>query len=338
MMNMKKIVNILGLISFFALIICVMTVSASASEAAQSEEDWDVVETFDDTAAAKNNFDFYFLSESSARRADKLEYSRTVKDEVITRTGNIDTMGENSVNIAVMTYIAEEYRNFELSVDFKMGTLTNYWPVVAFRQETPGKYHLLSGTGLFMNIDGKINAWGPITDGRVETDIPNKDAYGARDWHTMKIKAVDDTVTVYIDGVEVTELTVSETAYTKGYISLISVNNDCSFDNLKIKSLDVEQVYVKGNEPNKSQYAGLGQDLDDIIENGYNGAKIPEAKEVKSVEPAAESRAVNTTPAESTVEKVEIKTVEPEVIAAEVHTVEPKMLVKNFDERKRIFA
>ena len=42
-MNMKKIVNILGLISFFALIICVMTVSASASEAAQSEEDWDVV-------------------------------------------------------------------------------------------------------------------------------------------------------------------------------------------------------------------------------------------------------------------------------------------------------
>lgn len=336
MMNMKKIVNILGLISFFALIICVMTVSASASEAAQSEEDWDVVETFDDAAAAKNNFDFYFLSESSARRADKLEYSWTVKDGVITRTGNVDTMGD-TVNIAVMTYIAEEYRNFELSVDFKMGSLTNYWPVVAVRQETPGKYHLLSGTGFFMNVDGKINAWGPITDGRVETDIPNKDAYGARDWHTMKIHALDNTMTVYIDGVEVTEMTVGETAYTKGYISLISVNNDCSFDNLKIKSLDVEQVYVKENEPNKSRYAGLGQDLDDIIENGYEGAKIPEAKEVKAVEPAAESRAVAAS-VEPAVEKVEIKTAEPEVVVAETRTVELKMLVKTSDERKRIFA
>ena len=149
MMNMKKIIiNIVGLVSFIALIICVMTVSASAAEASQTEEDWDAVESFDSANDAKKNFDFYYISDASqsnARRADKLEYSWKVEDGAVTRVGNIDTIKDNTVNISIMTYVADEYKDFELSVNFKMGTMTNYWPVVAIRQDMPGQYHLKSG-------------------------------------------------------------------------------------------------------------------------------------------------------------------------------------------------
>lgn len=275
---MKKLLIALGLASVLTLGVGGATeyVSASAQElepVAQTET-WDVTETFDSVSSVEDNFDFYFCSSQNARRGDEFSYTWDLKEGAAYRTGNIDSAAD-TVNIAIMTYVGEVYENFELSVDFKAGSLTPYWPVVGIRQQIPGKNYTVEGggTGVFMQQNGKVTFWGPITNGIYEKDIPNISSYYPLMWHTMRIRAEGSGVTVYVDEAEVANITVNATDYSKGYISLISVNNDCAFDNFKVRALGGSGQ--SGNEENRYQHADLGQDLDDIIENGYVGEKLP---------------------------------------------------------------
>lgn len=278
---MKKILTVLGLMSVLTLgAVGVHTfVSANAQETENAvqpvEETWDAIETFDDEELIDEKFDFYFCSSQNARRSDELAYSWDVKDGAIWRTGNIDSTAD-TINIAIMSYIGDVYDDFELSVDFKAGSLTPYWPVIGIRQQIPGKNYTVEGggTGVFMQQNGKITFWGPITNGVYEKDIPDVSAYYSMMWHNMRIRAEGSGVKVWVDEVEVANITVNATDYSKGYVSLISVNNDCAFDNFKVRSLGGSSQ--KGNETNHYEYADLGQELDDIIENGYTGVKLPD--------------------------------------------------------------
>ena len=261
---MKKAMMITALISAM---LFSHTAYASGGEA------WDFTETFDNAASINESFNFHFTVKQYDRRTEKLDKNWILEDGVIKRVGNIDK-SDLTVNIAVMTYISEVYDNFELSVDFKAGSETRAWPVIAVMQEIPGKYYLTDGggAGIFMQQDGKITMWGPIVRGSkgnlYEERI--KGAYAANDWHIMRVIVRNSDITVYLDGVEILRSTLNDTDYAKGYVSLISVNNDCSFDNFKIRRL--ASPGERGNEPNKSEYADAGQSLDDIIKNGYTGA------------------------------------------------------------------
>lgn len=283
---MKKILTVLGLMSVLTLGAVGVNgyVSANAEETGNSaqpmEETWDAVETFDNEDVIDDKFDFYFCSSQNARRGDELAYSWDVKDGAIYRTGNIDSAAD-TVNIAIMSYVSEVYDDFELSVDFKAGSLTAYWPVIGIRQQIPGKNYTVEGggAGVFMQQDGKITLWGPIINGNTlgnlyEEAIPNISTYYSLMWHTMRIRAEGSSVKVWVDETEVANITVNATDYSKGYISLISVNNDCAFDNFKVRGLGGSSQ--KGNETNKYEHADLGQGLDDIIANGYTGVKLPE--------------------------------------------------------------
>lgn len=272
---MKKLLAILGLTSILTLSggSAAGYVFASAEET--QPQTWDAVETFDSVASVDEKFDFYFCSSQNARRSDEFSYSWELQDGAVRRTGNVDPASD-TVNIAIMTYISEVYDDFELSVDFKAGSLTQYWPVIGIRQQIPGKNYTVEGggTGVFMQQDGKITFWGPITSGIIEEFIPNTDAYYPLMWHTMVIRAEGSNVKVFVDDAEVADITVNATDYTKGYISLISVNNDCSFDNFKVRALG--GASQKGNEENRYEHADLGQGLDDIIQNGYTGVQLPD--------------------------------------------------------------
>ena len=282
---MKKILAILGLASILTLGAGATTgyvlANAEQPQAFEQAQTWDVVETFDNEASVEEKFDFYFCSSQNARRSDELAYTWTLEDGAITRTGNVD-IADTTINIAIMTYVGEVYDDFELSVDFKAGSLTACWPVIGIRQQIPGKNYTVEGggAGVFMQQDGKITLWGPIVSGNTlgnlfEDPIPNKDAYYPLMWHNMRIRAEGSSVKVFIDDAEVASVTVNSTDYSKGYVSLISVNNDCSFDNFKVRAL-ASSTY-KGNEENRYEHADLGQDLEDIIENGYRGEKLPES-------------------------------------------------------------
>ena len=279
---MKKLLTILGLASILTLGVGGATyLTAKAQETAPiaQTETWDTTETFDSISSIEDNFDFYFCSSQNARRGDEFAYSWELKDGAAYRTGNVD-IASDTVNIAIMTYVGEVYDNFELSVDFKAGSLTPYWPVIGIRQQIPGKNYTVEGggAGVFMQQNGKITLWGPIVSGNTlgnlfEDAIPNKESYYALMWHTMRIRAEGSSVKVFVDEVQVASVTVNSTDYSKGYVSLISVNNDCAFDNFKVRALGA--TAQSGNEENRYEHADLGQGLDDIIENGYVGEQLP---------------------------------------------------------------
>ena len=259
-------------------VISALMLSLGTAYAAPAKDgEWDYIETFDDINSVNDNFDFYFTSTQYDRRAETLEKNWTLSDGTIKRTKNIDK-GGSTVNIAIMTCVYDVYDNFELSVDFKAGQETLFWPVVGIRQQIPGKYYLTDGggAGVFMQQSGLITMWGPIVKGNkdghlFEDKIPNSSGYDPRQWHNMHIYANGTDVTVYIDDTEVLKTSVKSTDYEKGYISLISVNNDCEFDNFKIRALGSSSK--AGIEINHSKYAELGQSLDDIIKNGYSKQK-----------------------------------------------------------------
>ena len=231
---------------------------AVAQEGAAEEPVWDDVVTFDTAEETEEKFSAYFVSEQNNRRADRLDCSWKVEDGVLTRTNNVNPALTTS-NVAILTYMEETYENFELSVDFRAGGKTGFWPVIGIRQQIPGKYYALpgGGAGVFMSQEGKITLWGPIIVGNVMTNLYEETAaalapYYGKMWHTMVIRAEGTTLSVAVDGVGVYSGSVATTDYVKGYISLQSINNDCSFDNFKIRSLDGNS----GSENEENRYPG----------------------------------------------------------------------------------
>ena len=237
--------------------------TAVAEDAAEDTE-WDSEIGFDSLAEIEENFAFHFVSTQNERRSDEFNYSWTLVDGAVQRVGNIDAYSD-TVNIAIMTYTGNVYSDFELSVDVRCGTSTSYWPVIGIRQQIPGKYYTTEGggTGVFMQQNGKITLWGPISGGIVEKDIPDIDSYYPSVWHNIRILAVGTVLTVFVDGKEVLSSSVLSTDYVKGYISLQSVNNDCSFDNFKIR--DLSSATEISYEENRYERADEGIPLDDLI-------------------------------------------------------------------------
>ena len=153
---------------------------------------------------------------------------------------NLDT---NSIGI--LTLEKQKYLNFELTVDYKKGSTTDYWPVIAVRQSEVGKYYLEDGMGIFLQKEGFVTIWGTDgVDGPYQSDsIPGYTAT-ANDWHTLKIVLEGLDLKIYVDDLNTVayQRMLPNTIFKTGYISLVSVNNDSSFRNLKIKELPVEAI------------------------------------------------------------------------------------------------
>jgi hypothetical protein len=137
---------------------------------------------------------------------------------------------------SVLTYKARQYLNFEVSVDYQMGGITYLWPAVAFRQSEMGKSFLDDGAAAFMQKEGKATIWGSkLVGGPYESGALL--GYDPDRTHTMKVVVIGNDAAVWIDGQKVFEKRLSTAFYQEGYISLISVNNNCRFDNLAITPL-----------------------------------------------------------------------------------------------------
>lgn len=238
--------------------------AVKAPRVTAEESKWDNEINFDSVEEIEENFVFHFVSAQNERRGDEFDYSWKLEDGAAKRVGNIDAAGDTR-NIAIMTYTGNVYSDFELSVDIRCGTTTSYWPVVGVRQQIPGKYYTTEGggTGVFMQQNGKITLWGPISGGIVEKDTPDASSYYPSVWHNLRIVAMGTVLTVYLDGTEVLSSSVLSTDYVKGYVSLQSVNNDCSFDNFKIR--DLSSASEVKNEENLYHRADEGTPLDELI-------------------------------------------------------------------------
>lgn len=251
---MKKKFMILGSV----IIIFILAISINI----KAEEDEDIY-SFDFSSAEKVNEDFnaYYKYDMGTESREILIGSNEdddthlyVKDNAIIRKNFEESINQSleTKSYTILTLTKEKYVNFELTIDYKMGTASYYWPVVAFRQAEEGKYFLESGLGAFVQQQGRATIWG--TDGvggPYESDVISGYSQNANDWHTMKLVVDGIMVKMFIDGSlqPVFEKSISTSVFRSGYISLISVNNNSEFRNLKIKRLPIKELQSTAPQP-----------------------------------------------------------------------------------------
>lgn len=63
-------------------------------------------------------------------------------------------------------------------------------------------------------------------------------------WHNVKIAALYDDVSVYIDGEKVLDFKADGAGFSAGRAALYSSYNNCCFDNVKVEATDTVQPYV----------------------------------------------------------------------------------------------
>jgi hypothetical protein len=279
---MKKIF-ILFAIVFTVVLGKSLKVNASESENDVYEQD------FSDPISVREDFTAYYVYTLGGSSEDDMIYSSCddaarwyLEDNSIIRksvNGDIDlSLGTNS--IGVLTYTKKKFVNFELTVDYCAGTTTYYWPVVAFRQREAGKYYLSDGAGVFVQRGGKVTLWG--TDGvGGPYETAGISGYVDDAWHTLKIRVEGIELSVYVDGSETPQYTKSlpNTFFRSGYISLVSVNNDCKFRNFK-----VEELPVKALDAGYKQEASLDTTSPDSLDV-LAGAELEELEELDYVTP-----------------------------------------------------
>lgn len=167
-------------------------------------------------------------------------------------------------SFAILTLTKRQYVNFDLSVEYKMGAGTDFWPVVAFRQQEEGKYFLETGAGVFVQKEGAVTLWGSDVDGiggPYEKSVQN---YSRDSWHTLRIRLDGIDLSVWLDNGASPAFTrkLPLSAFKRGYISLISVNNESRFRNLTVTELAVQAV--SGNTP---QAPVQSADTEDSLDN-----------------------------------------------------------------------
>ncbi|MDR1094714.1 MAG: hypothetical protein LBL66_11265 [Clostridiales bacterium] len=152
-----------------------------------------------------------------------------------TRRQSGDAIGGTD-KFAILTLIKDTYLNFDLTVDYTQGADSGYWACVAFRQAEEGKCFFDDGGAVFVQSEGIPTLWGgklvagPYEGGKV----PN---YNSAVKHTLRLVVSGNNLALYVDGVLGLEKRLNDSFYMEGYISLMSVNNDCRFDNLSVTRL-----------------------------------------------------------------------------------------------------
>ena len=149
--------------------------------------------------------------------------------------------GDGTNHIRVLTFTRQKFVNFELEVEFKRGSATIYWAGIGFRQLMPGKYFLEDGAGIFCQQEGQTTLWG--TDGVGGPHQTNAvSGFQPNAFHKLRVVCNGLTLEIYVDGVNTMTRTLPRTFFRKGYVSLISVNNDSSYRNFKITELPTEKL------------------------------------------------------------------------------------------------
>lgn len=91
----------------------------------------------------------------------------------------------------------------------------------------------LYGNGNWILFGGKKK----ILDGNIADFDSSK-------WHNIKISALYDDITVYVDDEQITAFKADGAGYSAGRAALYSSYNNCCFDNVKVEATDAVQPYV----------------------------------------------------------------------------------------------
>lgn len=97
-----------------------------------------------------------------------------------------------------------------------------------------------SGYSVTFNESG---TWILFGDKR-KIDTGEINGFDASKWHNIKISALYNDITVYVDDIKITEFKAENAGYGSGRAALYSSYNNCCFDNVKVEATDTVQPYV----------------------------------------------------------------------------------------------
>lgn len=97
-----------------------------------------------------------------------------------------------------------------------------------------------SGYSVTLYENGNWNFFGgkkKVLDGNIADFDSSK-------WHNVKISALNNDITVSVDGEKIIDYKAEEGGYSAGRAALYSSYNNCCFDNVKVEATDSVQPYV----------------------------------------------------------------------------------------------
>lgn len=97
-----------------------------------------------------------------------------------------------------------------------------------------------SGYSVTLNESG---TWILFGDKR-KIDTGEISGFDASKWHNIKISALYNDITVYVDDSKIVEFKAENAGYGSGRAALYSSYNNCVFDNVKVEVTDTVQPYV----------------------------------------------------------------------------------------------
>ena len=97
-----------------------------------------------------------------------------------------------------------------------------------------------SGYSVTLNENG---TWILFGDKR-KIDTGEINGFDASKWHNIKISALYNDITVYVDDSKITEFKAENAGYGSGRAALYSSYNNCCFDNVKVEATDTVHPYV----------------------------------------------------------------------------------------------
>ncbi len=258
----KKLWKHLGLFVTVAMLLLSGTLSVSAADSRIEETSVNM----GDRTAVESCFKGYYVERFGYPvRSEDIDIHWTFQDDYAQRTNDIFLNNETEY-IAGLCYQKKKMQDFDMSVSYRLGGSNYTWAAVAIRQQVPGKYYLEEGGGgaVFVQENGKVTLWGPVFNGGPHEYNNKLDVtYDPYAWHELRIVAQGSQLTVYLDGILQFTHTMASSGIVSGFITLMSINTDCSFRNFRFTDLTVETVV--GYEAPVNPPAG-GMNIDEIAQ------------------------------------------------------------------------
>lgn len=206
-----------------------------------AEEAWDYEQSFDDAESINRDFNAYYLTKfmgiltleqvTQERREDTHWY---VDGDCVRRAN--DVASELNADSISMLTLKQKFTDFHMQIDVRQGTGTVYWAAFCVRQDQPGKMFFEDGAGIYVEQEGAVRIWGYELDGGPFLCGTLSD-YTSGVWYTYDITVSGNLITLQVGENPAVTIRVPWEYYREGYITLMAINNDAAFRNMKIKRL-----------------------------------------------------------------------------------------------------
>lgn len=188
----------------------------------------------DEFLASRGNAPLYTTDEGGAFEVADKDGEKVLMQKI---TSAIKAEEWDGTPDPTMNFGDDRWYNYSVSADILTDGEGSYAGIgLRYSLADSGK----SGYSVTLNENG---TWILFGDKR-KIDTGEINGFDASKWHNIKISALYNDITVYVDDSKITEFKAENAGYGSGRAALYSSYNNCLFDNVKVEATDAVQPYV----------------------------------------------------------------------------------------------